>query len=189
MTKTKIRKRTLAPDDRTSAQKINFICNTICKTICAGSIPDVYDIYLTAQPYVVAGLMIVLKALCFNATGIFTHYPGYFLPLLAPPETRWETARVKAHSDGCTSNRSFISVALAAQLDGEYKKLVYVLIDNMPTLMLQLLNPITEMCGACYNQTCSHARKCSQQALPENVANFLGGYIFGEPHTQKCSRA
>ena len=24
---------------------------------------------------------------------------------------------------------------------------------------------------------------------PENEANFVGGYIFGEPHTQKCSRA
>ena len=41
----------------------------------------------------------------------------------------------------------------------------------------------------CYNQKCSHARKCSQKNLTRNVANFVGGYIFGEPHTQKCSRA
>ena len=29
----------------------------------------------------------------------------------------------------------------------------------------------------------------AKKTLPENVANFVGGYIFGEPHTQKCSGA
>ena len=29
----------------------------------------------------------------------------------------------------------------------------------------------------------------AKKTLPENVANFVGGYIFGKPHTQKCSRA
>ena len=29
----------------------------------------------------------------------------------------------------------------------------------------------------------------AKKTLPENVANFVGGYIFGEPHAQKCSRA
>ena len=28
-----------------------------------------------------------------------------------------------------------------------------------------------------------------KKALPENVATFVDGYIFGEPHTQNCSRA
>ena len=29
----------------------------------------------------------------------------------------------------------------------------------------------------------------AKKTLPENLPNFVGGYIFGEPHTQKCSRA
>ena len=29
----------------------------------------------------------------------------------------------------------------------------------------------------------------AKKTLPENAANFVEGYIFGEPHTQKCSRA
>ena len=32
-------------------------------------------------------------------------------------------------------------------------------------------------------------RNVAKKTLPEKVANFVGGYIFGEPHTQKCSRA
>ena len=27
----------------------------------------------------------------------------------------------------------------------------------------------------------------AKRTLPENVDNFAGGYIFGEPHTRKCS--
>ena len=29
----------------------------------------------------------------------------------------------------------------------------------------------------------------AKKTLPENVANVVGGYIFGEHHTQKCSSA
>ena len=27
----------------------------------------------------------------------------------------------------------------------------------------------------------------AKKTVPENVTNFVGGYIFGEPHIQKCS--